>query len=395
MSRLPPIAVAPDSPLGRHRQLSPSAAIRVSPICLGAMNFGEVSKEAMGECTKETAFSILDYFYSQGGNFIDTANAYQDGESEEWLGEWMTARDNRDEMVIATKFTGPFVGPQVNKKGIIKSNLGGNSTKSMKLSLEYSLKRLRTTYIDVFYVHWWDYTTTVEELMHSLNDLVVAGKVLYLGISDTPAWVVSKANQYARMAGLRQFSVYQGHWSAALRDMERDIIPMCLDEKMGICPYGVLGQGRFQSADVYKQREEVGEGRTIGMPISQQDRNVSAALEKIARAKGEKTTLHHVAIAYVMQKFPYVVPLLGARKLEYIEKSIPGLQVALTEADIDEIESAYPFNAGFPHTFLSGGIFQGSDVPAKGAFGSDQVVLTKMTCGYVDFVDRPKPIKPA
>ena len=116
----------------------------------------------------------------------------------------------------------------------------------MKLSVEASLKRLQTTYIDFFYVHGWDYSTGIPELMHSLNDLVVSGNVLYLGISDPPAWVVSKANEYARRTGLRQFSVYQGMWNAGMRDFERDIIPMCRDEGMGLCPYGALEQGRFQ-----------------------------------------------------------------------------------------------------------------------------------------------------
>jgi aryl-alcohol dehydrogenase-like predicted oxidoreductase len=174
----------------------------------------------MGECSKETAFEILDYFFNQGGNFIDTANAYQDGESETWLGEWMTARENRDELVLATKYSSPY---KLSEKGKIQSNYGGNGIKSLRLSVDASLKKLQTSYIDLLYVHWWDYTVTIPELMHSLNDLVVAGKVMFLGISDTPAWIVAKANQYARDHGLRQFVVYQGLWNVAIRDFERDI----------------------------------------------------------------------------------------------------------------------------------------------------------------------------
>jgi aryl-alcohol dehydrogenase-like predicted oxidoreductase len=184
-----------DSPLFRHRQLSPTASVRVSPLCLGAMTFGTSQASTYGECSKEDAFAILDHFYSHGGNFIDTANGYQNGESEEWLGEWMTARDNRDEIVLATKYTVNYMKANEDK---IQSNYIGNGTKSMKLSLEASLKKLQTTYIDLFYLHWWDSTTSISEMMHSLNDLVISGKVLYLGISDTPAWIVSMANEYAR-----------------------------------------------------------------------------------------------------------------------------------------------------------------------------------------------------
>jgi aryl-alcohol dehydrogenase-like predicted oxidoreductase len=224
------------------------------------MNFGEAHKHRMGECSKETAFEILDYFKSQGGNFIDTANSYQDEESEIWLGEWLSSRGNRDEIVLATKFT---TGYKTHQKEKIQSNYGGNGTKSLRVSVELSLKKLQTDYIDLLYLHWWDYSVTIPELMHSLNDLVVAGKVLYLGVSDTPAWVVAKANQYARDHGLRQFVVYQGLWNASIRDFERDIIPMCRDEGMGLLPYGTLGQGRFQTEEGFKEREKNNPGRKM------------------------------------------------------------------------------------------------------------------------------------
>lgn len=175
--------------------------------------------------------------------------------------------------------------------------------------------------------------------------------------------------------------------------MERDIIPMCMDEKMGICPYAVLGQGRFQTADKYQERKENGEGRKSGIPITDHDKRVAAVLEKIAEAKGGSTTLHHIAAAYAWHKSPYMFPLLGARKLEHLETSIEALSVSLTDEEIHEIEAAYPYNAGFPHTFLGGGIFQGSGVPANGVSDPSEVFLTKVVCGTVDFVEGPKPIK--
>ncbi|KAK5197713.1 hypothetical protein LTR47_008517 [Exophiala xenobiotica] len=335
--------------LGRYRQLAPTASVRVSPLCLGAMTFGVSQRSRYGEITKETAFDILDHFYNNGGNFIDTSNTYHNGESEMWLGEWMNSRKNRDEIILATKYTAPY-----NSDAKIRANVGGNSSKSMRISIESSLNRLQTTYIDLFYVHWWDHTTSIPELMRSLNDLVTSGKVIYLGISDTPAWIVSKANQYARDHGLRQFSVYQGFWNAGLRDFERDIIPMAIDEGMALCPYGTIGQGRFQTEAVYKEREEHNPGRNF-IPLSDHDKRVSKKLEMVAQAKG--VVLHNIALAYVFHKAPYVFPIVGSRKVEHIKGNIEALAVRLSDQDIAEIESAYDFDHGFPQTFLSNTLF--------------------------------------
>ncbi|KAL4903092.1 NADP-dependent oxidoreductase domain-containing protein, partial [Aspergillus multicolor] len=187
-----PPAPQPPSLLGYHRVLSPLAGIRVSPLCLGTMHFGGKWTRAMGDVSKETAFALLDKFYNAGGNFIDTANFYQGEGSEIWLGEWVKARQNRDELVLATKYTMPFrlMGPEK-----IKSNFQGNHSKSLRLSVEASLTKLQTDYIDLLYVHMWDFTTGVEEIMQALHHLVVAGKVLNIGISDAPAWIVVKCNE--------------------------------------------------------------------------------------------------------------------------------------------------------------------------------------------------------
>ncbi|KAK9371359.1 sterigmatocystin biosynthesis dehydrogenase [Lipomyces kononenkoae] len=376
---------ASGSALARHRQLAPAASVRVSPICLGAMNFGEAHPERYGECTKETAFEILDYFYDHGGNFIDTANGYQDEQSEIWLGEWMASRGNRDQIVLATKYTGNFKAYQ---KDIIRSNYGGNGTKSMRISLEESLRKLQTTYVDLFYVHYWDFTVTIPELMLGLNDLITSGKVVYLGISDTPAWVVAKANQYARDHGLRQFAVYQGMWNASMRDFERDIIPMCLDEGMGLCPYGTLNQGRFQTEEVFKEREKHNPGRNF-IPTSERDKNVSRVLEKISMELNTRIT--SVAMMYAMQKAPYVFPIIGGRTVEHLKGNVDALGVHLTEEHIKEVETGYDFDHGFPHTFLSGTLFDKST--PRAAWAPKDVWLTKNT-GIFDWVDGPQPIKP-
>ncbi|KAF2993363.1 hypothetical protein E8E13_002236 [Curvularia kusanoi] len=349
------------------------------------MTFGEAHSERYGKCSKEEAFKILDHFYSEGGNFIDTANIYRDGESEMWLGEWMAAREKRDDIVLATKFTNSFMG---HKQDHIQSNYAGTGSKSMKLSLEESLKRLQTKYIDIFYVHFWDFTTSIPELMHSLNDLVIAGKVLYLGISDTPAWVVCLANEYARSNGLRAFSVYQGMWNVGMRDFERDIIPMCQQQGMALCPYGVLGQGRFQTEQAYREREKTNEGRNF-IPLSDHDKQVSRVLEQVAKEKG--CELLQVALACVIQKVPYVFPIVGQRKIEHLRGSIGGLSVFLTEDDMATVEKAYIFDHGFPHTFLSGTLFDHST--PKQVHGPGDVWLTK-TVGTFDWIKQPEAIRP-
>lgn len=346
MQRIFAPAPKPASLLGYHRILSPTAGVRVSPLCLGSMNFGDAWKELMGECDKAQSFEMLDYFYASGGNFIDTANNYQGEESEVWIGEWMKEKGNRDEMVIATKFTTTYpAGFSGDKK--IKSNFQGNHSKSLRVSLDDSLQKLQTSYVDVLYIHWWDFTTSIPELMHSLHHVVVAGKVLYLGISDTPAWIVSKANEYARQQGLTPFSVYQGHWSAAVRDFERDILPMCEAEGMAIAPWGALGRGNFRAeADYAKAKEE---GRKMAPP-SEGQKKVSAALEKLAKEKA--TAITSVALAYVMHKYPYVYPIVGGRKIDHLKGNIEALGVELSDGEVDEIEAAMPFDVGFPMNMM-------------------------------------------
>ncbi|KAI4184275.1 MAG: hypothetical protein LQ348_004573 [Seirophora lacunosa] len=361
--------------LDRHRILAPSAGVRVSPICLGAMNFGNAWKDFMGECSKETAWEMLDYFYDMGGNFIDTASNYQGEESEQWLGEWMEERGRRDEMVVATKYCGMWKMHE-GTNHMLQSNFGGGASKNLHVCVEASLKKLRTTYIDLLYVHFWDMTTGVEEMMQSLNHLVQAGKVLYLGISDTPAWFVVKANDYARHHGLRPFSVYQGRWSAAERDFERDIIPMCMDQGMGLCPWGALGGGYFKpQAQVHSDG-----GRKFPGAASTNAARVSETLERVAGRKG--TLMTSVALAYVLQKAPYVFPICGGRKVEHLRGNIEALGLKLTREDVEEIERAYPFEVGFPMGFLGG-----SADPKDNSLAN--------LLGTFDYVEGPKAIEPA
>jgi aryl-alcohol dehydrogenase-like predicted oxidoreductase len=268
-------------------------------------------------------------------------------ESEKWIGEWMKKRGNRDQMVIATKYTTAFRAGHGDKEIIINSS--GNGSKSLHTSVEASLKKLQTTYIDLLYVHWWDHTTSIPELMQSLNHQVTAGRVIYLGASDMPAWVVSKANEYARSHGMRGFSVYQGNWSAEKRDFERDIIPMCLNEGMALAPWGALGGGNFKT----EEQRTSGEGRNIaamGRALPQSAVEVSRVLEKIAKRKN--TLITSVALAYVMHKTPYVFPIVGGRKVDHLKGNIEALSLELSDEDMKEIEAATPFEMGFPHSII-------------------------------------------
>ena len=228
------------------------------------------------------------------------------------------------------------------------------------------------------YVHWWDFTTSIPELMQSLNQLVSSGKVLYLGVSDTPAWVVSKANQYARDHGLRQFCVYQGRWSAASRDFEREIIPMCREEGMGLAPWGALGGSAFKSEE--QRQQQAIEGRKI--KATDEQIKISRALEKIAQRKN--TAITSVALAYVMHKAPYVFPIVGGRSVDHLKGNIEALKLALSDKDIEEIEGSVPFDIGFPNSFL-----YGEKAPAN----PSAVWLMNMA-GTYDYVPATKPIVP-
>jgi aryl-alcohol dehydrogenase-like predicted oxidoreductase len=184
--------------------------------------------------------------------------------------------------------------------------------------------------------------------MQSLNHLVASGKVLYLGASDTPAWIVSKANQYARDHALRPFSVYQGNWSAAKRGFEREILPMCVSEGMGMAPWGAMGSGHFKSEEQRKCSEERKMGDAAESAIK-----VSGVLEKIANKK--HATITSVALAYVMHKTPYVFPIVGGRRVEHLKDNIKALSLELTKEDMKDIEGATSFDLGFPMNFLGGG----------------------------------------
>ena len=252
------------------------------------------------------------------------------------------------------------------------------------MSVRDSLKKLQTEYIDLLYLHWWDHTTSIEEIMDSLHILVEQGKVLYLGISDSPAWIVSAANEYARARGKTQFSVYQGRWNVMLRDFEREIIPMALHYGMALAPWDVLGGGKFQTKAQLAQRQKAGEGlRSLqGPEQSEQEAKVSEALEKVAKEQGEDVSITAIALAYVMQKTPRVFPIVGGRKVEHLKDNIKALSIHLSNKQIEQLDGVVPFNIGFPNNFI------GVDPATNG--GNSAGLLA--TAAPMAWVQKPKAI---
>ncbi|KAJ5602361.1 Aldo/keto reductase [Penicillium hordei] len=344
----------PPTELGRLRVLSSTAGVRVSPLQLGAMSIGEAWAGMMGSINKDSAFKLLDAFYEAGGNFIDTASVYQNEQSEQWIGEWVEARQNRDSLVLATKFSMDYRSHAIGK-GPQAANFAGNSRRSIHVGVRDSLKKLRTNFIDIYYVHFWDFTTSIKEVMDALHILVEQGKVLYLGVSDTPAWIVAAANTYAIDHGKTPFSIYQGRWNLLNRDFERDIIPMARQFGMALAPWDVLGGGKFQSKAELERRKAAGEGLRAfaGRPPYQTEEEikVSEALAEVASEHGIDSVTS-VALAYVMSKAGNVFPLIGGRKIEHLKDNIQALSLKLTQEQIEHLESVKPFNPGFPHNFI-------------------------------------------
>lgn len=231
------------------------------------------------------------------------------------------------------------------------------------VSIEASLRNLRTSYIDILYVHWWDWHSSVEEVMDNLHHLVIARKVLYLGVSDTPAWIVSEANRYAKDHGKTPFSIYQGAWNVMERSFERDIIPMARTHGLALAPWNVIAGGHLRTDEEERKREESGEkGRTVlNMPWkrTEDEKRMSAALERVAKEVGTEY-ITAVAIAYVMQKTPYVFPIIGGRKIEHLQANVDALKIKLTEDHIKYLESIIPFNPGFPHNLFVSNVALGN-----------------------------------
>jgi aryl-alcohol dehydrogenase-like predicted oxidoreductase len=316
----------------KYRTLGRSG-LRVSELCLGTMTFGE---DWGWGASREESLRIFEAFTSAGGNFIDTANNYTNGSSERFLGEFIAS--DREHYVLATKYTLTERKPD--------PNFGGNHRKNLIRSLEGSLRRLKTGYVDLLYLHMWDGLTPVEEVMRALNDLVQAGKVLYIGISDTPAWVVSQANTLAELRGWTQFVALQVPYSLADRSVERDLLPMARAFGMGILPWGILegGEltGKYNSPSIEPRRSK---------NTDESIKTLAGVVMEIAAELGR--TPSQVAINWVRRQLGNIIPILGARSERQILDNLGCLDFELADEQMQRLEQASQINLGFPHSFLA------------------------------------------
>ena len=316
----------------RYKLLGKSG-LRVSELCLGTMTFGD---DWGWGAPEDESRKMFDCFAESGGNFIDTANNYTNGTSEKFVGKF--TRADRDHFVIATKYT--------LSEFATDPNFGGNHRKNMRRSVEGSLRRLDTDHIDLLWLHMWDGMTPVEEVMRALDDLVLAGKVLYVGISDTPAWVVSQANTLADLRGWSRFVAYQGEYSLASRAPERDILPMTKAMEMAYLPWGIL-EGGEMTGKYNTPSEEPRRSKDTSARV----KNIAAALMELAQETGH--TPSQIAINWARQRPYQMIPIIGARREKQLKENLRCLDFELTDEQIQKLNDASPIDLGFPHSFLA------------------------------------------
>ncbi len=337
----------------RYKLLGRSG-LRVSELCLGTMTFGDDWGWGAPPAEARRQFEL---FRSAGGNFIDTANGYTNGSSERILGELLEA--DRAGVVLATKYTVAW------RPG--DPNGAGNHRKNMVQSVEASLKRLKTDYIDLLWLHAWDDTTPPAEVMRALDDLVRAGKVLHVGVSDTPAWVVSHANTLAELRGWSPFVALQIEYSLLQRTVERELTPMAQAFDLAVCPWGAVGGGVLTGK--YTRGDAPDAKRDTTVRRSERNLGIARAVDAVADALG--TTSTRVAIAWLQHRAGTVIPIVGARTAAQLEDALGAAELALPADAVAKLDAASAIELGFPHDFLRGDYIRkviGGDQHARFAF---------------------------
>ena len=310
------------------------SGLRVSEICLGTMGFGT---EWGWGADFETSKQVFEAYANAGGNFIDTANRYTEGSSERFIGEFI--EHDRDHFVLATKYS------LYDRPG--DPNFTGNHRKNMIRSVEESLRRLKTEHIDLLWLHAWDSTTPVQEVLRGLDDLVRMGKIHYIGISDTPAWIVSQANTMAELRGWTSFTGLQVEYSLTQRTPERDLLPMAKAFGMALTPWAPLAGGAL-TGKYLKDNP----GRLKPESARLNERNTKIAQEVVAIAEELGVSPAQVAINWCRQKDQIVIPIVGARKVSQIEDSLGCTGFQLEETQLRRLDAVSEIELGFPHDFL-------------------------------------------
>lgn len=342
-----------------HYRLLGRSGLRVSPLSLGTMNFGLA---ASWGC--EDADAIFNRYLEAGGNFIDTANFYANGESERVIGRLMEGR--REQLCVATKYT------LTMRPG--DPNASGNHRKNMLQSVENSLRRLRTDYIDLLYLHVWDQRTPVEEILRGFDDLVRGGKVLYVGLSDTPAWQASRMQAIAELRGWSPLAALQIPYSLAERTVERELIPMAREMGMGVLPWSPLAggilSGKYSSGDLGAPSSGLGTRRDINLAtgrLSERSLAIAAAVQTCAQDIGRSPS--QVALAWTLLNPAVASTILGVRTLRQFEDNLAALDVEFSPEHIAELDAVSRVEPGFPHDMLdspmSGFMFGGVTVEKR------------------------------
>jgi aryl-alcohol dehydrogenase-like predicted oxidoreductase len=312
-----------------------ASGLRVSELCLGTMTFGADWGWGADEATCR---AMVERFVAAGGTFFDTANNYTNGSSERILGALLA--EERDRYVIATKYTLRNTAGDAGNP-----NLGGNSRKSMLRSVEQSLRNLRSDYVDLLYLHMWDETTPVDEVLRAADDLVRAGKVLYFAFSDTPAWVVAYAVARAEAMGWTRPVAMQAPYSLLDRAVERETLPMARALDMAFLPWGMLEGGTLTG-----KYSRAGDEPRRQSDASEQERAAGEAVARMAAEIG--CTPAQLAIAWVRQQPGLIVPILGCRSAAQLDDNLGALDVRLSDDQVAALDGLAGFSLGFPNSFL-------------------------------------------
>jgi aryl-alcohol dehydrogenase-like predicted oxidoreductase len=315
-----------------------NSGLRVSEAALGTMTFGD---EWGWGSVKDEAREVYDGFREAGGNFIDTANFYTNGTSESFLGEFM--KDHRQSMVLATKYSNAAPGKD--------PNAAGNHRKNMMQAVEASLRRLKTDYIDLYWVHIWDQITPVEEVMRGLDDLVRQGKVLYVGISDARAWWIAQANTLALLRGWSPFIGLQVEYSLIERTVERELVPMAKALNLGFTAWSTLARGmltgKYHGHGSPEQGRMHSETMKDFMPEQQRTSQIVAAVKAVSDQTGRG--MAQVALAWLRYRPVPVIPIIGARKLSQLQDNLASFNLALSAEQVKALDEASQIDPGFPY----------------------------------------------
>lgn len=319
-----------------------TSGLRVSPLCLGTMTFGE---DWGWGSDVETSTRVLDAYIDQGGNFIDTANIYTKGHSEKIIGDHIgSIPSRRDRLVIATKFMGNlYLGDP---------NGGGSQRKSLISACEQSLRRLQTDYIDLYWVHFWDPWTPVDETMRTLDDLVRHGKVRYLGVSDMPAWKVAQAQTIAHFRGWSPLVALQIEYSLLQRTVEGELIPAAQELGLGVTPWSPLKGGALTGKYTRENIETIQVDRGDGIKTALDER-AFAILDVATEIAAEiSCTVAQVALAWIQNRPAVSSTIIGARTLEQLHQNLDSLKVQLSDQHVNRLQEVSEPTLNFPHDFL-------------------------------------------